>query len=267
MKRYLSLLLAHLFIVNPVFAQLGPREIVEDEIIMSGSGSLTVPSGTTGERPTPSDGMIRFNETLNQFEGYYDSAWDSIGGGAGLTLKGNMVGFDGSDDVECVLDKTPNYILTVDASADCGFDMKPAPVSTTLDAKGEIQTFSTVNASFGPGSDGDIIYFDSGETTGLNSKPYSPLTTKGDLYIFDTDNNRLAAGNDGDIIYYDSGQPSGLNQKPYSPLTTKGSIYTYTTAEFEFLAGADGDIVYYDSTQPSGLNQKPYSPLTTEGDL
>jgi len=41
-----------------------------------------IPDGTTGERPaSPSAGMLRFNTTENEFEGYNGSEWGSIGGG------------------------------------------------------------------------------------------------------------------------------------------------------------------------------------------
>ena len=49
---------------------------------MFSSGALKIPSGTTSARPgTSSTGMIRYNTTLNQFEGY-DGDWAILGGGA-----------------------------------------------------------------------------------------------------------------------------------------------------------------------------------------
>lgn len=52
------------------------------DVTITSTGYLDLPAGTTGQRPgTPATGMIRYNTTLNQFEGY-GSAWGSIGGGA-----------------------------------------------------------------------------------------------------------------------------------------------------------------------------------------
>ena len=52
-------------------------------ILMSGTGTLDLPVGTTAERPgTPNNGMIRYNSTLARYEGYSGSAWSQIGGGA-----------------------------------------------------------------------------------------------------------------------------------------------------------------------------------------
>ena len=51
----------------------------------SSTGALTISKGTTAEQPgTPATGMIRYNTSTNQFEGYSGAtpAWKSIGGSA-----------------------------------------------------------------------------------------------------------------------------------------------------------------------------------------
>ena len=56
---------------------------VPNNLIYSGTGSLTMPNGTTAQRPgSAAAGMIRYNTTEDEFEGYADGAWGSIGGGA-----------------------------------------------------------------------------------------------------------------------------------------------------------------------------------------
>jgi hypothetical protein len=53
------------------------------DVLLTGTGVLDLPVGTTAERPgSPNSGMIRFNTTLTQFEGYNGTAWSSVGGGA-----------------------------------------------------------------------------------------------------------------------------------------------------------------------------------------
>lgn len=48
-----------------------------------GSGALQVPAGTTAARPTAGlTGMIRYNSTLQQYEGFSQSTWALLGGGA-----------------------------------------------------------------------------------------------------------------------------------------------------------------------------------------
>lgn len=53
------------------------------DVILGTTTALELPDGTTAQRPgSPVDGMIRFNTTLNTFEGYKSAAWGAIGGGA-----------------------------------------------------------------------------------------------------------------------------------------------------------------------------------------
>lgn len=47
----------------------------------TGTGAVDLPAGTTAQRPTPSNGMIRYNSDDGQFEGYAAGAWGAIGGG------------------------------------------------------------------------------------------------------------------------------------------------------------------------------------------
>lgn len=81
------------------------------DVILGTTTALELPDGTTGERPgTPVNGMIRYNTTLTQFEGYKAGAWGAIGGGA----TGG-----GSDDVfyENGMTVTTNYTLTTNKNA------------------------------------------------------------------------------------------------------------------------------------------------------
>jgi hypothetical protein len=49
-------------------------------VTFGGTGAVTLPNGTTGQQPTGVAGMLRFNTTTTQFEGYNGSAWASVGG-------------------------------------------------------------------------------------------------------------------------------------------------------------------------------------------
>lgn len=51
---------------------------LEDDIVLPGTGAVTVPDGLTGERPTPTNGMIRYNTTSNKFEAYENGAWVNV---------------------------------------------------------------------------------------------------------------------------------------------------------------------------------------------
>jgi len=76
----------------------------------SNVGAALLPVGATGDRPTPANGMIRFNSTLNQFEGYKAGDWGAIGGGAtGGT--GNSAFYENDANI------TADYTITVGRNA------------------------------------------------------------------------------------------------------------------------------------------------------
>lgn len=56
---------------------------IPNNLIFNGTGSVTLPNGTTGQQPgTPAAGMIRYNSTTDSFEGYtVAQGWGAIGGG------------------------------------------------------------------------------------------------------------------------------------------------------------------------------------------
>jgi hypothetical protein len=75
----------------------------------NGTGALKIPAGTTVQQPTPATGMIRYDTTLGQFQGY-GTSWGSLGGGA----TGG-----GSDQVFVLNDQvvTVNYTIPVGKNA------------------------------------------------------------------------------------------------------------------------------------------------------
>lgn len=56
---------------------------IAGKLTLSGTGAAKLNVGTTAQRPaSPVDGDIRFNSTLGKYEGYSNSAWGQLGGGA-----------------------------------------------------------------------------------------------------------------------------------------------------------------------------------------
>jgi len=81
------------------------------DVILGTTTALELPDGTTGQRPgTPVNGMIRYNTTLNQFEGYKASAWGAIGGGA-TGASGDEIFYENGQTV------TTNYTLSTGKNA------------------------------------------------------------------------------------------------------------------------------------------------------
>ena len=68
------------------------------KVILNYTSSLNLPVGTTAHRDgSPAVGMFRYNSSLNQFEGYKNTGWGEIGGGAGSTGGGTDEVFFESD--------------------------------------------------------------------------------------------------------------------------------------------------------------------------
>ena len=83
------------------------------DVTMSSTGFLRVPLGTDAQQPGQSGqpaaavGQLRYNSDQNRFEGYKNTGWGEIGGGAGATGGGNDEVFFESD-----TNVTTDYTIT-----------------------------------------------------------------------------------------------------------------------------------------------------------
>ena len=83
------------------------------DVTMSSTGFLKIPLGTDAQQPGQSGapaaalGQLRYNSTQNRFEGYKNTGWGEIGGGAGATGGGNDEVFFESD-----TNVTADYTIT-----------------------------------------------------------------------------------------------------------------------------------------------------------
>jgi hypothetical protein len=87
---------------------LVPSQFVRSDIDANVAGNVNftsnafirVPLGNTDQRPgTSTVGMLRYNTTLNSFEGYDGVEWGEIGGGGAFTNDGTYVFYAGSANV------------------------------------------------------------------------------------------------------------------------------------------------------------------------
>ena len=127
-------------------------------MVVSTTGSIRVPVGTTAQRPSAITGQFRFNSTLTQFEGYDGSAWGKIGGGD-LSIAGDS----GTDSVELGVDtltvnsgtgltttvtnNTITIVLDNTAVTPASYGSATAIPVITVDQQGRITAASTANIS------------------------------------------------------------------------------------------------------------------------
>jgi len=70
-------------------------DAIADNLVLSGTGAIRMPDGTTAQRPTGAAGMFRYNTTTTAFEGY-TSEWGAIGGAGASTFARKEFAGDGS---------------------------------------------------------------------------------------------------------------------------------------------------------------------------
>jgi len=64
---------------------------VTGNVEMTGTGALTLPTGTTAQQPTGVEGMVRFNTTTNRMEFYSGTVWNTISGYDSVTASGGSI--------------------------------------------------------------------------------------------------------------------------------------------------------------------------------
>jgi hypothetical protein len=60
-----------------------PTISIASNPVIPGVGGMVIPVGTTGQRPSGTNGQIRYNSTTNRFEGYQSGVWATVGTGDG----------------------------------------------------------------------------------------------------------------------------------------------------------------------------------------
>ena len=85
------------------------------------TGAVTLAKGTTGQQPTGVAGMLRFNTTTTQFEGYNGSGWSSVGGATinNITTSGTYYPLFASTTTGTALTiytSSPNYVFNPSTS-------------------------------------------------------------------------------------------------------------------------------------------------------
>jgi hypothetical protein len=90
---------------------------ISNNPVLPGTGSVTFPSGTTGERPaSPTPAMFRYNTTSGEFEGY-NGSWITFGTGSGsvtsITAGSNLTGGTITTSGTIALSNTPTGLTSI----------------------------------------------------------------------------------------------------------------------------------------------------------
>ena len=121
---------------------------VSGNVNLTGTGYLQLPSGTDAERPDPaSEGMLRWNDTSNVFEGYDGNVWGKIGGGAAVQSAAPTCANVG--DLWYDTDDGRMFVYYTDASSSQWVDASPngLPTDLTVDGTGTFGGDLTVSHS------------------------------------------------------------------------------------------------------------------------
>lgn len=227
---------------------------LSDNPIVPGTGAITVPVGTTGQRPGGTNGQIRYNTTSSKFEGYAGSWFtfgsgdgtvtsvDASGGTTGLSFTGGPITTSGT----LTLTGTPTKATNVAGGAanqvvfQTGLDTTSfisAPVSTDTFLKWTGSAFTWAAL---PGA-GTVTSVDvSGGSTGLTFSG-GPITTSGTISMAGTlatgyGGTGLTSYTAGDIVYYATG-----------------------TALSKLAIGTNGQVITSSGTAPQWTNQSSLS--------
>jgi hypothetical protein len=179
-----------------------------------------------------------------------------------LTTKGDVLTHDGTDHKRFGVGSN-GQVLTADSAQANGIKWASVTITSPLTTKGDVYTFSTVDARLPVGSNGQVLSADSTAATGLkwiaaSAGFTSPLTTKGDLHGFSTVDIRVGVGADDTILAADSTQASGLQYQTFNHFvgfSAKGDLLT--TGDGSTMSrhpvGNDHEFLIADSTASRGL--------------
>lgn len=173
-------------------------------LTIGGTGALSIPIGTTAQRPaSPLNGYLRFNTTTNSIENYNQTgaAWGSVGGGAAGVTGSIQVNNAG------VLSSITNFIYnSTNSSLQIGAPSATLtnPIIQATDSVNSYLQVALQNTNAGTTASTDIVctantgtdttnYIDMGIESSVNADPAFTITTPLDGYLY-TNGGHLAVG-------------------------------------------------------------------------
>lgn len=180
---------------------------VQDLVIRPNAGKQTIvdsvthfriPAGTDNEKSIASagPGSIRFNTTIQQFEGYSGSNWSSLGGVRDVDGNTYIIPESAPAANENILyfyNNNVNTLKLTETSLDfSGIDNITTSGGNSLALNTEIVTFNSVDTTIDNSNSTSTFisstkqYLDLGLSSGLNTDPILRLDDQGDVYLNST---------------------------------------------------------------------------------
>ena len=213
-----------------------------ENVIIDGTGSLKLPVGSTGDRPSAQAGQLRFNNTLNRFEGYNGTNWIKLDG---------LQDVDGDTRVTAELteganDNTIRFYVSDTLVADIDSNRLRADKivvdDITIDGD-EISTSADMNLSASTGN--SVIFenlaFDTNTITNTQSGAVTNFVTTGQGYVqFDGATGVVLPVGD------NTTRPSGV-EGMIRFNTEDSRVELYDGTSWVSVAGASGGISFADA--------------------
>ena len=132
---------------------------IASNTVFNTTGAVTLTSGTTAQRPSPTLGMIRYNSQINEFEGYSQvatiSGWYSVGGSSITNDTSSSTAFFP------LYAKATSGTAQVIYTANTSYTYKPSTGELTAPApiasNGLLMNSSTVSSSYTVGPSNNAI--------------------------------------------------------------------------------------------------------------
>ena len=112
-------------LVTPALGAATATSLSAGAIVQTGTGALTLPVGTdaqqpgAAEQPAAAQGMVRYNTSDTQFEGYSGSAWEGLGGIIDADLDTHIKTLGADDDI-LSFTTAGSIAMTIDESQQVG---------------------------------------------------------------------------------------------------------------------------------------------------
>ncbi len=232
----------------------------------SGTSHLLVPSGTTAQQPgSPVNGMIRYNSTDGNLEGYSGGAWVDLTAGAG---SGDVVGpGSATDEAIARFDTTTgkliqNSVMTITDAGVCDGCTQFNVDNLRLDGNTLSSTDTNGNINLTPDGSGVIAGTELTLTTDLavdyggsgRSSATAYAVICGGTTSTGAHQSIASVGTSGQVLTSNGAGalPTFQNASGSSPLTTKGDIYTYDTGDARLAIGTNEHTLIADSSAATG---------------